>query len=56
MYSRLEFTRKEIRTVVLHPGKWDDEINCSLQIVALDENPEYSALSYVWGDPSQTAK
>lgn len=55
MYSRLNPARNEIRTIILHPGKWDDEISCSLQVVSLDDNPEYSTLSYVWGDPTQIA-
>lgn len=42
----------EIRLITLAPGKWRDPIECSLQIVSLDDNPTYEALSYVWGDAS----
>ena len=40
----------EIRLIALASGKWKDQIKCSLQIVSLDDNPTYEALSYVWGD------
>src|SRR5205814_9983506 len=32
----------------------DDDIKCSLKHVSLDSCPEYTALSYVWGDPKVT--
>jgi hypothetical protein len=53
-YSPLNPGRNEIRIVHLEPGKWDDEINCTTEIVSLDDKPEYITLSYVWGDPSKT--
>jgi hypothetical protein len=53
MYSPLDIERNEIRIMILEPGKWDDEINCSLKVVSLNDNPEYSTLSYVWGDPDE---
>ena len=56
MYSQLNPERNEIRTTILQPGKWNDEISCSLQVVSLDDNPEYMTLSYVWGNPTQMAK
>ena len=42
----------EIRLITLAPGKWTDPIECSLQIVSLDDSPTYEALSYVWGNVS----
>ena len=30
----------EIRTITLQPGKWSDDISCSLQVVSLDDNPD----------------
>lgn len=42
----------EIRLITLAPGKWRESIECNLQIVSLDDNPTYEALSYVWGDAS----
>jgi hypothetical protein len=56
IYSPLNTERNEIRTITLKPGKWDDEIHCTLQVVSLNDNPEYSTLSYVWGDPSNLIK
>jgi hypothetical protein len=53
---QLDPERNEIRTVTLQPGNWDDEILCLLKTVSLDDDPEYSTLSYVWGDAGQTAK
>ncbi|KAK5651493.1 hypothetical protein OQA88_11947 [Cercophora sp. LCS_1] len=34
------------------PGKPSDPIICSLSTASLDGNPQYDALSYVWGDPT----
>lgn len=42
----------EIRLLTLAPGRWKDQIQCSLRTVSLDDNPTYEALSYVWGDAS----
>jgi len=53
IYARsrqLDLTRRETRLVLLHPGRWRDQIVCSLSTVSLDDNPEYEALSYAWGD------
>jgi Heterokaryon incompatibility protein (HET) len=35
--------------VVLHSGKSNEIVRCSLNVVDTDEFPEYEALSYVWG-------
>lgn len=43
--------RHEIRLVVLQPAKWNSPIKCHLIIKCLDEDPDYQALSYFWGDP-----
>lgn len=48
---RLNITAKEIRVLVLQPGFKDDPINCSLNVVSLGDEPDYEALSYVWGSP-----
>jgi len=47
---------REIRLVLIHPGKWTDPIQCSLTNHFLDEDalPKYSALSYAWGAASVT--
>ncbi|EWG54465.1 hypothetical protein FVEG_17326 [Fusarium verticillioides 7600] len=40
-----------IRLVCLHPGI-DEAIFCELMTVSIDSAPNYEALSYTWGDPS----
>ena len=44
-----------IRILILEPGERQELIQCSLVPVRLSENPEYDAISYVWGtdEPSQ---
>jgi len=44
----------EIRTLILHPAPFDDPICCSLKYISLEDQPGYEALSYAWGDPSNT--
>ena len=44
----------EIRLIRFGPGRWDDPIGCDLVYVLLDDRPKYVALSYVWGDPTET--
>jgi hypothetical protein len=42
---------------ILPPELQDgDNITCQLEVISLDDNPppEFSALSYVWGSPSET--
>lgn len=41
-----------IRLISLKPGGRDDPILITLSIVDLDHAPEYDALSYVWGNPT----
>ncbi|EXJ61332.1 uncharacterized protein A1O5_11890 [Cladophialophora psammophila CBS 110553] len=43
-----------IRLVDLLPGEGDDPVSLRLLIAELGHHPEYEAISYVWGDPSQT--
>lgn len=42
----------EIRLLRIAPGAWDDQVSCTMQYAPLDEQPEYVALSYTWGDAS----
>ena len=52
-YSKpLDPRRKEIRHLILQPVSAGTEIRCSTETVSLLEQPEYEALSYVWGDMS----
>lgn len=53
-YKELSIPRNELRLLSLKPGLFDDELQCTLRNVSLDENPEYHALSYTWGDPANT--
>ena len=49
--------RFEIRLIYLHPGGFDDRIYCTIYHANIrEEQPqtEYTALSYVWGDATQT--
>ena len=50
----LDTSKPCIRILKLHRGADDSPITCRLQIVSLDDNPEYETLSYVWGDPEKT--
>lgn len=52
-YSPLDPQKSEIRLVTLLPGKSRDAIRCTLSIASLDSLPEFTALSYVWGNPSK---
>jgi hypothetical protein len=54
-YSVLDPERHEIRVVILNPAKESSApVTCELETVSLDDNFEYEALSYVWGDPETT--
>jgi hypothetical protein len=44
--------RSEIRLVEILSS--DEKIQCRLSISSLKDNPEFMALSYVWGDPKVT--
>ncbi|KAH6717537.1 heterokaryon incompatibility protein-domain-containing protein [Leptodontidium sp. MPI-SDFR-AT-0119] len=44
-------SNEHIRVLHLHPGEGDEPLFCSVHEVDLGANPEYEALSYVWGTP-----
>lgn len=48
--ARLDSSQQEIRVLVLHPGNFNDPINCTLETVSLKSYLHFNALSYVWGD------
>ncbi|CAG8957022.1 hypothetical protein HYFRA_00012502 [Hymenoscyphus fraxineus] len=50
--ASLDPKKKEIRQLVLQPLKDGDIIQCSTETISLLEQPEFEALSYVWGDAS----
>lgn len=46
---------KDIRLLVLHPGRFDDEVHVHMEHVTLGtQHPNYEALSYTWGNQSKT--
>jgi hypothetical protein len=50
LYQPLSVEEWEIRLLSLLPGSWNDNIRCLLSTVSLGDDPEYYALSYVWGE------
>ena len=53
-YDLLDPAKNEIR-ILSGFSIVDDEVACKIFTVSLDDRPFYNALSYVWGDPTQTA-
>ena len=54
-YRPLDVENREIRLVILAPASsFEDDIHCTLQPVSLNEDPQYEALSYTWGDENVT--
>ncbi|KIN07745.1 hypothetical protein OIDMADRAFT_174671 [Oidiodendron maius Zn] len=45
---------REIRLLRLNSFSFSSEVECSLEIVKLDDAPPFEALSYCWGDISYT--
>ncbi|KAK6071048.1 heterokaryon incompatibility protein [Seiridium cupressi] len=54
IYAPLVSSQSQIRTIILHSGQFNEDVQCSFHIVSLDGNLEYEALSYIWGDPTVT--
>lgn len=50
IWSTLRQERQEIRLLTLCPGAFQQEIQCKLRVVSLNQNLKYVALSYCWGD------
>src|ERR1051326_586900 len=57
-YDALNRSQNEIRLLSVLPKTYDAAeeapLSCELFHVSLDENPEYVALSYAWGDDRGT--
>ncbi|KAI0848328.1 heterokaryon incompatibility protein-domain-containing protein [Daldinia vernicosa] len=51
-YSYRKLSGTDIQLVRILPGDDADGIECLVDEVPLSSKPEYHALSYVWGDPS----
>lgn len=55
LYGQLDTGNRQIRLLTLKPKDVQDAtLDCTLEIASLDDEPDYSALSYVWGDPKIT--
>ena len=65
-YQPLDTARREIRLINLFPdlvashpdakdseeeGKAETYVSCAITHASLEDNPQYTALSYTWGDP-----
>src|SRR6266536_227618 len=50
MYQYNPLSLNYIRLLRILPGAEEDQISCELSQHSLDDLPEYSALSYTWGD------
>ena len=51
IYTPLDSERSHIRLVTIHPkDQVSEQIKCDLETHSLDEQLDYEALSYVWGD------
>ncbi|KAJ8064481.1 hypothetical protein OCU04_006815 [Sclerotinia nivalis] len=48
----LSLSHREIRCLILQPLSSGTSIQCTVETISLLSNPEYEALSYVWGDAS----
>lgn len=49
-YTALDAKTQEVRLLSLSPGNFTDPIVCTMTTASLQSRPEYSALSYVWGN------
>ena len=56
IWHPLDQSRRQIRLFHLEPSEnVHDQAEGFLEIVSLDDNPRYEALSYAWGDPKITS-
>ncbi|EFQ86072.1 hypothetical protein PTT_18789 [Pyrenophora teres f. teres 0-1] len=53
LYTTLELApRGEIRVISILPRSQSEALACEIQVVNLQDNPKYIALSYTWGSPT----
>jgi len=51
VYTPLDASKNQIRLARLHAAtSFEQTLSCDLEVVSLDSEPHYEALSYVWGD------
>lgn len=55
VYTQLNVSCKEIRTLTVHPGDDEGPVQTSLQHISLLNPTDYETISYVWGDATQRA-
>lgn len=56
IYDHLDVTTSQVRVLMLHRGSRHEELRCSLKTVSLDDQPEFHALSYVWGSGTEKGR
>ncbi|KAH7377811.1 hypothetical protein BKA66DRAFT_467265 [Pyrenochaeta sp. MPI-SDFR-AT-0127] len=54
LYKPFPPAGRHIRVLILQAGEIQDPIQCVLQMITLDDESGYEALSYTWGDQSIT--
>ena len=55
IYQPLDQPSQTIRLISIHPPSDDtSEIECTLYTARLEDDPQFTALSYAWGDPDVT--
>ncbi|ROW10308.1 hypothetical protein VMCG_02072 [Cytospora schulzeri] len=55
-YIYTPVSRGEIRCLVLEPGRGNKSLRCTLEVKRLADDPQYEAISYVWGQSSRCHK
>ena len=53
-YPPLDEKRSEIRLIEIRSDDGVEMVECRLSISSLEDNPKFTALSYVWGSPTIT--
>lgn len=46
----LDHEKEQIRLITIHPGPWKADLTGTFSVANLDEDPDFVALSYAWGD------
>ena len=54
LYGQLSFQKAEIRLLTFTSEQTDIALRCTLTTLPLPKSPPYVALSYMWGDPTNT--
>ena len=54
IYYPLDVAKLEIRVVEIISNEPERPVECRLLTVSLKDNPDFMALSYLWGDPLDT--